>query len=97
MAISVYLHVTHIRQMRDRLIAKSPDDACGSSFLPSSLARDLWTAREGADHDTTRTSACARTAQIDQGPRTRMNKNCGTIMSVGTIITFLKAWTVRSG
>jgi len=47
-----------------------------------------------ADHDTIRTAAGARTAPIDQGLRTRMNKNYGTIMSVGMIITFLAACKV---
>ncbi|RBI68443.1 BAX inhibitor (BI)-1/YccA family protein [Roseovarius sp. TE539] len=46
-----------------------------------------------AEFDTIRTSAGARTAQIDQGLRTHMNKVYGT-MSVGMIITFLAAWAV---
>ena len=46
-----------------------------------------------AEFDTIRTSAGARTAQIDQGLRAHMNKVYGT-MSVGMIITFLAAWAV---
>src|SRR6056297_621649 len=46
-----------------------------------------------AEFEAIRTSAGARTAQIDQGLRTHMNKVYGT-MSVGMIITFLAAWAV---
>lgn len=42
-----------------------------------------------------RTGAGVRTAQIDEGLRTHMNKVYGT-MSVGTLVTFAVAWAVGS-
>ena len=46
-----------------------------------------------AEFDTIRTSAGARTAQIDEGLRAHMNKVYGT-MSVGMLMTFAVAWAV---
>ncbi len=46
-----------------------------------------------AEFDTIRTSAGARTAQIDEGLRAHMNKVYGT-MSVGMLITALAAWAI---
>ncbi|GHG91245.1 Bax inhibitor-1/YccA family protein [Pseudodonghicola xiamenensis] len=46
-----------------------------------------------AEFDTIRTSAGARSAQIDEGLRAHMNKVYGT-MSVGMLLTFLVAWAV---
>ncbi|WP_120499645.1 Bax inhibitor-1/YccA family protein [Roseovarius sp. EL26] len=46
-----------------------------------------------AQFDTIRTTAGARTAQIDEGLRAHMNKVYGT-MSVGMLITFLAAWAI---
>ena len=46
-----------------------------------------------AEFDTIRTSAGARTAQIDEGLRAHMNKVYGT-MSVGMLMTFAVAWSV---
>ena len=46
-----------------------------------------------ADYQTARVDAGARSAQIDQGLRTHMNKVYGT-MSVGLLITALAAWAV---
>ncbi|WP_050927594.1 Bax inhibitor-1/YccA family protein [Aestuariivita boseongensis] len=48
-----------------------------------------------AEFDTIRTSAGARTAQIDEGLRAHMNKVYGT-MSVGMLMTFAVAWAVGS-
>ncbi|MEM8570679.1 MAG: Bax inhibitor-1/YccA family protein [Pseudomonadota bacterium] len=49
-----------------------------------------------AEFETIRqTSAGARTAQIDEGLRSHMNKVYGT-MSVGTLVTFAVAWAVGS-
>ncbi len=46
-----------------------------------------------AQFDTIRSSAGARSAEIDAGLRAHMNKVYGT-MSVGTLITFLAAWAI---
>ncbi|SLN23872.1 Inner membrane protein YbhL [Roseovarius albus] len=46
-----------------------------------------------AQFDTIRTTAGARSAEIDAGLRAHMNKVYGT-MSVGTLITFLAAWAL---
>ena len=46
-----------------------------------------------AQFDTIRTSGAVRTAEIDEGLRTHMNKVYGT-MSVGLLLTFAAAWAV---
>ncbi|WP_113911350.1 Bax inhibitor-1 family protein [Roseovarius dicentrarchi] len=46
-----------------------------------------------AEYNTIRTAGRTRSAQIDQGLRTHMNKVYGT-MSVGMALTFLAAWAV---
>ncbi len=46
-----------------------------------------------AQFDTIRSTAGARSAEIDAGLRAHMNKVYGT-MSVGTLITFLAAWAI---